>query len=909
MRKTRLALLTSLIVGTAQGAPAIITFGPDNWHVVDGQPVKLTWSVVDAAIVRLNGQLVTGNSATVTPLDTTGSTLNYRLQAADAAGKLTAVSDIELSRGTVLNKGYIPQAYACEPHADTDYMAEHIWVHIEPRDCTRVRTATPVFSWPKLENTDNAVGMKFTLQGPGDYEYSVTTKEPSLILPKELVEPGFYTWTVQYQTLRGTPRTSQTRTFRFNGKDLPNVATGAEVRANILAKTRPRILPRDILGNVMTWPAIDASLRVSDQRASYKAYLEQALREKTPVGIPEPSSNAALDNTIKRIERLAMAGVLTGDTTYSAEAVRSLVKVAEWNSTNGAPTTEGGNDQYNRDILRLLAFGLDILDEHLTNADRDVIILCINARLGPLLTKLSKLHELPYDSHLLMAGLYAVDVMMHATGAVGATQRFDPAGKEGQLLEETWNKVIPTIGMWRGGSDSAFGNSTNYAWMSLNAYALLFADFKLTAGVDISHIQALDKFGENFYAQTIRKRAMNSPTDRFLSARSPFGDGADSTGTYFSFAWQSYGLFAHLTQNPIDEWYYRDKIEQTEASLLRPYHYLMTASQPRAELPDKLVLRSTYLFEDAGVVAMNTDTAASDRSSLFFRSSRLGSVNHSHADSNAFTFVSKGRDIFISGGIYSDFDSNFQQSVTRATRFKNAITFDAGEDSTGIDYTDSGIGQAEPVSDPVAPGAPAYSMAAYGRLINAYAPESSSWSIATGDATKAYQGMVDKKFHKFKPLLKNAVRTVAYNRAERVAVIYDWAESENKRRWQFNFQTLVKPTVISPRSIEVAVGGAGGSSVCAYIHGMDGAFGAPEDMADLFPQANLAPGMQFHNAYKTTNRHNQIASLTVLTEDCADNVPVIVTYLNGTKILVQRGESWLVFDKREVQISESLYED
>ena len=52
---------------------------------------------------------------------------------------------------------------------------------------------------------------------------------------------------------------------------------------------------------------------------------------------------------------------------------------------------------------------------------------------------------------------------------------------------------------------------------------------------------------------------------------------------------------------------------------------------------------------------MHSETANPKRSSLFFRSSRLGTINHSHADNNAFTFVSKGKNIFISGGVYDDF--------------------------------------------------------------------------------------------------------------------------------------------------------------------------------------------------------------------------------------------------------------
>ncbi|MFY8018691.1 MAG: heparinase II/III domain-containing protein, partial [Inhella sp.] len=67
-------------------------------------------------------------------------------------------------------------------------------------------------------------------------------------------------------------------------------------------------------------------------------------------------------------------------------------------------------------------------------------------------------------------------------------------------------------------------------------------------------------------------------------------------------------------------------------------------------------------------------------------------LNHGHADQNSYVFRVKGQDLLISGGYYPWYQSPHHAAVTRATRFKNALTFDGG------------IGQAEPVSNPKAPG-------------------------------------------------------------------------------------------------------------------------------------------------------------------------------------------------------------
>ncbi|TWI62548.1 heparinase II/III-like protein [Pseudoduganella lurida] len=781
-------------------------------------------------------------------------------------------------------------------------MGKHEYLRIEPRDCTTVRVANPYFIWAQLSDTDLNRGMTFTLDGPNGYHYEINAILPRVILPENLPEPGDYRWNVSYWTRGGQQLTSLIRSFRYVGNELPDIPTAAYVKARIDARLHPRIIPQvvdDPQGKVMKMSAVDAAIRASELKTSYANYLAYAEQQLgvplTTLPEPDPTKNI-MDQAsvvIRPIEAFIMAALVRGDIRYHNEAISRLKLLAAWNPEGLSGDVPGGDDQANRAIMRTLALGLDALYYNMSKADRDLLIRPINIRLEQNIVRMRDLHTNPYNSHLLTAALYSVQTLMHAANSVGEHEVFEQGDLHGDRWEVAWNTLVTSIGTWRGGTDSAFGNSIYYGWMTVNSYATSFAAFQLLTGVDLSHLPATDRFGENFYALTPRLRSNK--------VRGAFGDGNEDVGTYFSYAWNTYRTLAHVSQNPLDEWYYRDGIAATLSNPMPVYasfyEYFLTGKYPAVAPAHEPSLRPTFLFEDAGVVAMHSNTIDPKRSSLFFRSSRLGSYNHNHADNNAFTFVSKGKNAFISGGVYKSFEGTLQEYVTRATRFKNALTFDAGEG-----YNDAGIGQAERVPTPVAAGNPAYTKVAHGKLINFYDSPSSDWAITTGDATGAYQGQILPG--SFTPVLTNAVRTVAYNRAKGIALIYDWADSAIARRWRLNYQTLVTPQIQSARQFKLDLGDA--ISVCLMYHGLKGTY-ATEDMDTIYPlyDPKFVPGeKQYHTTYTTNERSTQFAGLAVVTENCTSNPAVIVSFQTSIRMLVQVGDSWLLFDKRKVQISE-----
>jgi hypothetical protein len=144
------------------------------------------------------------------------------------------------------------------------------------------------------------------------------------------------------------------------------------------------------------------------------------------------------------------------------------------------------------------------------------------------------------------------------------------------------------------------------------------------------------------------------------------------------------------------------------------------------------------------------------------------------------------------------------------------------------------------------------------------------------------------------PLLTNAVRSVAYQRAEKVVVIYDYATSVKPRTWELNFHAVNAFQAIG-KSLKAQ---NAGSSACIDVYGLNGnvSLSAGFVIAPEYPRPN-----QFHGRYTATTPSAQLASVTVIREDCR-TVPVTVN-LSGTIASVAiNGASAITFDQRSVKL-------
>lgn len=797
----------------------------------------------------------------------------------------TDLDEGELTSGTLSGTG-IPQRYApgCTPAGGIDFMETESWDvrRIEPYDCALVQISTPVMSWvqPRDFDTTRKFAIRLTREA-SPFDVTYFTAVPRLLVPNVL-GPGTYRWTVTYKTTSGVDAVSQSRRFVIPAANPPLLAipTGAALVTRILAKSHPRALPAG-----SSFATIASRAAGGEYKQSYAGFLAAANSYLT-TPIPPAPANLTINNFVNEaafqawiaelrhlgdreataIETLGYAYHFTGTTAYRTAALARLRAIAAWSPTGA--TSEQNQDQVNRQVYRALALGLDLFDATLTSADRQLFLGSFKQRLGQVLPKFTGLARYPYESHLLTAAGYVTEALMYAAG----TQGF-PEGSE--LLASAWEVMITTHGSFGSAIDAGYGNGDAYGWFSAGAFAHKLATIKLMANVDLHRWAAAGRFGDNQIALT--------PPNAKL--RGQFGDAVEEADHYAQYSFDAHRLLAAITGNAAYDGYWRaNPSNVTYKWALSAVHYLMlgVAAPPTGTLS----LPRSYLFEDAGIVAMHTRTDDPARTSVFFRSSRFGSFNHSHADNNSFTFVSRGKELLISGGYYNYFNSPHHALVTRATRFKNALTFDGG------------IGQAEPSPTPTAPGAPVFSMDARGRLVNF--ADNGTWVVATGDATLAYRGR-NAATGQWTPFVTGAYRTVAFNRLERVVVIYDWARSASARTWELNFQTLNATSLVTapglPQPSLRIVNGA--STACVDVYAPAGTYttikGFPVASGTTFPD-------QFHTRYAVSAPTRELTAVTVIREDCRA-VPVQVSRPGGSTAYVRiNNGGTLVTDGLTVQL-------
>jgi len=769
--------------------------------------------------------------------------------------------------GGVLAADLIP---GCSTEPMTDFIDTLSWDNrrVLPSQCEVIKLNPPLFNWRVPTDLNTARGWTFTLRRSTG-EIVLTTKTD--LASVRLMEPlpaGDYEWWVSYDSTRTQIATVRGAVRRFRVPADAQVflpPSGAEIAAIVARKASPRLLPPGA-----TFASIKAKAVAGEYETAYGALLNRAelsLAEPIPrEPAPKPTSSAGAQdkwkdatretarNEKKAIEALGFAWRLSGDLRYRKAGLDRLLNIASWDP-NGS-TSDASFDLVSAELYCALARGLDMYGSELTATQHNRIANSVRQRLAPVVAALNDLDKRPYDSHLVEIVRNVVDALLWTAG--------EPAFPEGEAwLASSWDVLIRSIATW-GSHDGSWGNGVAYGWYTLADMVEMLLNVRNVTGFDLVEHPWVRHFGDFLMANT----AVDA------THQSAFGDDVETTSHYSIYAGDWFRFYAMLTRDPEHEWYWRSGSSQNRpTSYLSPYHFVAYWQQPTA-VPRTAPVRNAVLFRDAGIVAMHDRAdALSDRSTLYFRSSRFGSYNHSFADQNSFVLVSRGTDLLIAGGYYPWFLSPHHKVVGRATRFKNALTFDGG------------IGQAELSSTPSAPGAPALSMDTRGDLINF--DTRGDWTVSTGDAALAYRGWHSGS-RTWRPMLTNAIRSVAYNRAERVAVIYDRATSATARRWELNFNAL-SPFAVSGQTATVKRGVASG---CIRVYGAEGAFRATAGFP-VAPERAMLP--QFQARFSASAASTSLATVTVIREDCR-SVGVTVTRA-GTSFSVQiAGGAPITFD-------------
>jgi hypothetical protein len=369
------------------------------------------------------------------------------------------------------------------------------------------------------------------------------------------------------------------------------------------------------------------------------------------------------------MESLAFAYLITGNEAYAEEAKRWIKHVCSWD-VNGTTST-AYHDDLGRWILSSMSAAVDWIYDTLTPEDLAVIRPVLLARgrelyriqVRPLANRLYDSHAITSLCYLTRAALVLCD-LPEAQEWLAFTARF-------------YQDHYPP---W-GGSDGGWSEGTAY-WKWSVTQALEAAELLKVAGL-------ADLFAKDWYQNTgYFKMYFHPPGSKHANG---FGDGAafdvlDNTD------YTNMIMFAAGTGNEYFKWY-AQQLQQRSGrwfdDYMRAYCFLFRYSDQISQLEAKPPsdLPRSKAFYDIGHVALHSNLAqAKDDVSLYFKSSPLGSISHSHGEQNSFTLSAWNEALAISSGWYDWYGSDQHFNFNRQTRSKNTILVDGeGQHYRSID--------------------------------------------------------------------------------------------------------------------------------------------------------------------------------------------------------------------------------
>jgi hypothetical protein len=366
-----------------------------------------------------------------------------------------------------------------------------------------------------------------------------------------------------------------------------------------------------------------------------------------------------------------------------------------------------------------------------------------------------------------------------------------------------------------GGADGGFGNGSAQAQWDTGSNLIAWSILRNAAGIDI----AKKEWVRNYARYIAYMLPPGTPAGLF-------GDGLEQP---LKEIWARIGkAYTALAPSPLGLWY-AGQLGGEDATRME----LMLAPRleaKRAPFPEGTP--NGAVFPSIGWVAMHSDLADQQRTSIYFKSSPYGSYNHSHADQNSFVVNDKGKRLAIASGYYDNFRTPHWSDWYKQTRATNAITFDGGkgEGSDGRQFTGE-VTRFETT--------PAY-------------------DYAVGHAEKAYDGA-----------LTRARRTLVYLRPN-LLVVYDALASSAPRTWEWNLHALKRMDPASARSVHVANGDA---QMCVEMLASPGVAFNQTDRFSVAPQKssmNASEPNQWHGTFATTAKSEdaEFVALLRIGSDC-----------------------------------------
>ena len=642
-------------------------------------------------------------------------------------------------------------------------------VQYAPREDTVLYENPPRFTWIPAKLEDD----RYVLEISTSPEFrKETTKryEPinyNFFTPDEALEPGDYYW--RYALLEaeggtegGQSEWSVVRPFHVPAGLPETPLASAADRYRRVQGGHPRLWlqPGEI-------DAYRGNIAEDAEGTGWRAFYEHSVKPwltRELIAEPQPypghrrtaalwrESYLACQEVLYAIRHLSIAGVVLQDADVLAKAKAWLLHAASWDPEG--PTSRDYNDEAAFRIAGALAWGYDWLHDQLTESERETVrgrLLRRTEQVADHVIKRSKIHHIPYDSHAVRS---LSSVLVPCCIAL-----FDDEPQARAWLDYTVEYYYTLFSPW-GGADGGWAEGPHY-WTTGMAY--------LTEALDLlKNFAGINVFERPFFRHTGDfPLYCYSPT---TSTRTSFGDNSTLGDDIIKKVGYNMRQYAGITGNGWYQWYYEQLKDRNPEADRMFYNYgwwdfhfddlLYYRNYPRVQAVEPSDIEPVKWFRDVGWVAMHHRMHdPQEQISLVAKSSRYGSVSHSHGDQGAFMLHAYGEPLAVESGYYVAFNSSMHLNWRRQTRSKNAILID-------------GQGQFADMNK-------ALNIAAKGEIEDAH--QGKDYAYVRMNPTQAYQEHV--------PYLKQYKREI-YFVQNAYFVIVDAVDLERPGRVQWLFHTL-----------------------------------------------------------------------------------------------------------------------
>lgn len=397
---------------------------------------------------------------------------------------------------------------------------------------------------------------------------------------------------------------------------------------------------------------------------------------KEPAGYPDHKRVAPVwrqtyidcQELIYAIRHLAVGGTITDDAEMLARSKEWLLEAASWNPAG--TTSRSYTDEWAFRVTGALAWGYDWLYDELTPDERDLVrtaLLLRTRETADHIIKHANIQLFPFDSHAVRA---VSSVLIPASIAL-----LDDEPEAEVWLNYAIEFLSTVYSPW-GDTQGGWAEGPHY-WMTGMAYLIDAVNLlKSYTGIDL--------YQRPFFQHTGDFPLFTKAPD---TRRATFGD--DSTMGDLPSLKIGYNLrqFAGVTGNGAYQWYYDEIKRNDPGTEMAFYNYGWwdlnfdeLAYQTDFPIIDAIPPANDDTlrwFRGVGWAAIQTAMAKPDEHIQFvMKSSKYGSISHSHGDQNAFCLAGYGEDLAIQSGHYVAFNSSMHQNWRRQTRSKNAILID-----------------------------------------------------------------------------------------------------------------------------------------------------------------------------------------------------------------------------------------